>query len=185
MEITKAADFYEKMNDVNFSQNYWNFCHGFDLEDSPQRRLLYGVSTIGKTGVGGWGTHDDVINFFETEGEAFIYKKKDRSFNLTPIKAGNITLKPVYISERYGPYLAVNLDIETGEFLTDSGLFVGGDLAIIAFESRAHADPSFTENSYSPLAAPYPRPFPRNVKELQIVLKHFLELRDLIRAAVT
>ena len=185
MKIATDKDFYNVLNDIGFSQNYWDFCENFKDEDTDQRRRLYGLSTIGPSGVDGWGTHADVISFFEQEGEPFKYKKTGRSFNLAPLKAKNLILSPLYVSERYGPFLALHLEKDKRVSLTEDELFIGGELAALAFHARAYADPNFTRDSCAPLTSPFPRPFPRNVRELYAILRKFLEFRDLIHTALS
>jgi hypothetical protein len=128
------TDFLSLLNDIGFSQRYWELCDRFPLRP---------------TGLSNLGRKEDILAAFAEVGVKPRYHSGDRAFEFEEERIGDFTWAGVFVKQRYVVELMIG-----GE---SKGAGLGSNFAVLAYDARCLADPTFARDPFKgpPL---YPRP---------------------------
>ena len=128
------TDFLWLLNGLDFPQRYWGLCERFP---------------VGLTGQANLGRKEDILAAFAEVGVEPRYDSRDRSFAFEEERIGDFTWSGIFAKRRSGVELMIG-----GE---SKGARLGSNFAVLAYEARRLADPTFSRDPFHG-PAPYPRP---------------------------
>jgi hypothetical protein len=153
-------EFLGVLNSMDFTTRYWDLCDRFPFKpDSDSLR----------------GTKKDVLIALTEAGATPRYCSADRSYRVDEEQIGDLLWWGLFVKQRSGLELLI-----VGE---GSGQRAGGNFAVLAYEARRHADPTFSRDRFKG-PPPYPRPVHGNPEDLRRIATEFVRLLRLIKTAL-
>ena len=154
-------DILSLLNTIDFPRRYWELCDRFPID----------ASVIGHT-----GRKEDILAAFAEMGIAPTYNSKFRTFACEEEQIGYFVWRGVFTKQRSG------LELSFGGGL--NGVGVGSNFAVMAYDAKQLADPSFKRDQFSG-PPPYPRPDHNGDPEaLKVIVKEFVILVRAIKDAI-
>jgi hypothetical protein len=158
-------EFLSLLNTIEFPRRYWELCDRFPIDPSV---------------VGHTGRKEDILTAFAEMGVTPKYTSKYRTFECEEEQIGDFLWRGVFMQQRHG------LELSFGGGSNGKG--VGSNFAVMAYDAKQLADPSFKRDRFSG-PPPYPRPDHNGDPEaLKTIVKEFVVLvraiKDAIRARI-
>jgi hypothetical protein len=154
-------DFLSLLNTIDFPRRYWELCDRFPIDSS----------VVGHTGRKG-----DILAAFAEMGVTPKYISKYRAFECEEEQIGEFLWRGVFTQQRHG------LELSFGGGSKGKG--VGSNFAVMAYDAKQLADPSFKRDRFSG-PPPYPRPDHNgNPEALKKIVKEFVVLVRAIKDAI-
>jgi hypothetical protein len=155
------TDFLSLLNGIGFPERYWELCARFPVRPTGQANL---------------GRKEDIFAAFAEVGVRPRYDSRDRSFEFEEERIGDFTWSGVFVKQRDGIELMIG-----GE---SKGARLGSNFAVLAYEARRLADPTFARDPCTG-PAPYPRPaYNGEPAALREIVKEHLSLVRSIKDAL-
>ncbi len=131
------TDFLSLLNRIDLPRLYCELCDRIHFGPSGQANL---------------GRKEDILAAFAEAGVKARYDARDRSFKFEEELIGGLTWSGLFVKQRHGVELMISGKSKDAK--------VGSNFAVLAYNAKRLADPTFERSAFGGGPPPYPRPDP-------------------------
>jgi hypothetical protein len=144
---------------IDFPEKYWDLC---DRHSSSAENAYSGQKA-------------EIVSLFRALNVEPRYDARDRSYVIETEKIGKVEWSALFAKQRAAQELMIAGVGPSGR--------IGSNFAVLAYEAKRLADPSFTRSPFSG-PPPYPRPQVANAVALESLIQEFVMLVRQIKVAL-